>query len=118
MDVAGEVAGVAGDDGVGREVAVDLTGDICEVETVGRGLRAARPHRGVDVVQLLHPRVALLDAGWRALEQAANNLGRAGRDAQVGAPDAADLIGVGPDVDEGNLRLRRRWEGVALGHGV
>ncbi len=43
---------------------------------------------------------------------------RAGRDAEIRPPHPADLIRIGPDMDERQLRLRRLREAVGLADGI
>src|SRR6202012_814901 len=108
-----EVAGVGGDDGIFGEVLVDLTDDGGEVDAVGGGVPGLFQKGQVDLMQVVDPAAALagVGRGFQGEKGFHHLVGVAGH-AEVGTPDAADLVGVGPDVDQRQLRLRGGGETV------
>jgi len=96
---AGEIAGIRCHRSIGRQVLVDFADDCGEIDPVCGRLPFLGEQFAVDGVQTFDPAAALAGIGWRAvLQQRLDHLVGAARHAKVGAPDAADLIGIRPDV--------------------
>ena len=98
---------------------VDLADDGGEVDAVGGRLPGLLQQRQMDLVQPVDPAAALRGIGRRLqCQQAFDHLIRIAGHAQIGAPDAADLVRIGPDMDQRQLRLRRGGKRVGLADGV
>ena len=77
-----------------------------EVDAVGGWLPFRLHQAAVNFVQTLHPGFSAGGIGGGAFcQQGLHDRARLARQGQIGTPDAAELDGVGPDVDQGELRF-------------